>query len=113
MRVAAFALAPWPARSGLPVWVALLWLLAGCALFAPRDMVGPVDEVMFAAQPDSCGLAAVAGLQGQDFTELADHRLIGQLRVIWPGQEVMSGLVPTRLNAQVSDQGRIGRLFCG
>ncbi len=87
--------------------------LSGCALFGPREMVGPAHEIMFAAQPDACGLAALAGVQGRPLTDLADQRLLGQLRVIWPGQEVMSGLVPNRLNAQVSDEGRILRLSCG
>lgn len=87
--------------------------LSGCALFHPREMVGPVDEIMFVAQPDACGLAGLSGVQGQHFTVLADRPLLGQLRVIWPGQEVMSGLVPDRLNAQVSDQGRIVWLSCG
>jgi hypothetical protein len=100
-------------REPLAAALAMLWLLAGCGLLAPRDMVGPVDEMMFAAQPDACGLAALNGLAGQDFTVLADHSLVGPLRVIWPGQEIMSDLVPHRLNAQVSDQGRIARLFCG
>lgn len=88
-------------------------MLSGCALFTPREWVGPVDEVMFVAQPDACGLAGLSGLEGQHFTLLADHQLIGQLRVIWPGQEVMSGLVSDRLNALVTDQGLIKRLSCG
>ena len=87
--------------------------LSGCALFHPREMVGPVDEIMFVAQPDACGLAGLSGVQGQHFTVLADRPLLGQLRVIWPGQEVMSGLVSDRLNALVTDQGLIQRLSCG
>ena len=87
--------------------------LTGCSLFTPREWVGPVDEIMFVAQPDACGLTSLSGLEGQHFTVLADRQLIGQLRVIWPGQEVMSGLVADRLNAQVSEDGRIARLSCG
>lgn len=87
--------------------------LSGCALFGPRDIVGPVNEIMFVAQPDACGLTALNGLEGQHFTVLADRALLGQLRVIWPGQEVMSGVVPDRLNAQISNEGRITRLSCG
>lgn len=87
--------------------------LTSCALFSRPEIVGPVDEVMFVAQPDQCALTAVSGLEGENFTALADRPLRGQLRVIWPGQEIMSGLVPDRLNAQVSDEGRIIRLSCG
>lgn len=107
-----FGMAPLLRQPFAPA-MAVVWLLAGCGLFQPREMVGPVDEMMFASQPDTCGLAAVNSLAGQDFTVLADHALVGPLRVIWPGQEITSDLVPNRLNAQVSDQGRIARLFCG
>jgi hypothetical protein len=100
-------------RVTAPLLAMVALVLSGCGLFAVREMVGPVDEIMFVAQPDACGLAGLAGLQGQHFTALADRPLLGQLRVIWPGQEVMSGLVPDRLNAQVSDVGRIVRLSCG
>ena len=105
--------APSPGRWRAVVCVVAALMLTGCALFTPREWVGPVDEVMFVAQPDACGLAALSGLEGQHFTRLADHQLIGQLRVIWPGQEVMSGLVSDRLNALVTDQGLIQRLSCG
>lgn len=101
MRVSAFALA------------AGMLALSGCALWTSPDVVGPVDEIMFLSQPDTCGLAAVAGLKGKPFTLLAEQPLVGPLRVIWPGQEVMSGLVARRLNVQVSDDGRIIRLSCG
>ena len=87
--------------------------LTGCTLFTPRETVGPINEIMLVAQPDACGLAALSALEGQPLTSLADQQLLGQLRVIWPGQEVMSGLVADRLNAQVSDDGRIARLSCG
>ncbi len=100
-------------RATAPFLAMVALVLSGCGLFAPRELVGPVHEIMFVAQPDACGLAVLAGLQGQHFTALADRPLLGQLRVIWPGQEVMSGLVPDRLNAQVSDQGRIVWLSCG
>jgi len=52
-------------------------------------------------------------LIGQDFVSLADQPLLGSLRVIWPGQEVTSDILPTRLNAEVSDQGLILGLSCG
>ena len=63
--------------------------------------------------PDSCGAGAVADLQGKDFVLLADRSLSGPLRVIWPGQDITAEIDASRLNAQVTMDGRITRLFCG
>lgn len=85
-------------------------LLAGCLRTGP--MLGPVDE-MLPDLPDSCGLAALSDLRGQPMERLADFRLMGPLRVLWPGQEITNDIVPTRLNAEVDVTGRIQRLICG
>lgn len=85
-------------------------LLAGCLRGGP--MLGPVDE-MLPDLPDSCGLAALSELRGQPMERLADFRLMGPLRVLWPGQEITNDVVPTRLNAEVDVTGRILRLICG
>lgn len=85
-------------------------LLAGCLRAGP--MLGPVDE-MLPALPDRCGLAALSDLRGQPMERLADFRLIGPLRVLWPGQEITNEIVPARLNAEVDVTGRIQRLICG
>lgn len=63
--------------------------------------------------PDSCGVSAMSDLRGMDFALLADRSLRGPLRVIWPGQEITSDVDGGRLNAQVTSEGRITRLFCG
>ncbi|MBM3616049.1 MAG: hypothetical protein FJX28_11625 [Alphaproteobacteria bacterium] len=68
---------------------------------------------MLPPQPDACGLAALDGLRGEPMERLADFRLIGPLRVLWPGQEITNDIVPTRLNAEVDVTGRIMRLRCG
>ena len=90
--------------------VVLGGLLAGCLRAGPK--LGPVDE-MLPDLPDSCGLAALSDLRGQPMERLADFRLIGPLRVLWPGQEITNDIVPTRLNAEVDVTGRIQRLICG
>lgn len=90
--------------------LALCGLLAGC--LGPVYQIGPVDE-MLPPQPDACGLAALDGLRGEPMERLADFRLIGPLRVLWPGQEITNDIVPTRLNAEVDVTGRILRLRCG
>lgn len=90
--------------------LALCGLLAGC--LRPGYRIGPVDE-MLPPQPDACGLAALDALRGEPMERLADFRLIGPLRVLWPGQEITNDIVPTRLNAEVDVTGRIMRLRCG
>lgn len=74
--------------------------------------MGPVDE-MLPPQPDRCGLATLQHLRGEKMERLADYRLPGPLRVLWPGQEITSEIDPSRLNAEVDVSGRIGRLICG
>jgi hypothetical protein len=74
--------------------------------------MGQVDD-MLPPQPDRCGLAALPALRSEKMERLADFRLIGPLRVIWPGQEITNEIEPTRLNAEVDVTGRILRLMCG
>ena len=88
-------------------------LLAGCGRSPTYMTMGPVHEMIPRDLPDSCGAADLAMLTGSDFTSLADHRLVGPLRVLWPGQEITAEVQQMRLNAQVNTDGRILRLFCG
>ena len=74
--------------------------------------MGPVAK-MLRPQPDLCGAAALIDVVGQPFTLLADHQLVGPLRVLWPGQEITDEVVPTRLNAEVTHDQLILRLSCG
>ena len=85
--------------------------LAACALGGQVRM-GPVPE-MLKPQPDLCGAAALIDVVGQPFTLLADYRLVGPLRVLWPGQEITDEVVPNRLNAEVTNDQLILRLSCG
>lgn len=101
---------------GLPALAALLCclaLLAGCNRPPTYMTMGPVDEMLPQHLPDQCGAADLAALTGSDFTSLADHQLVGPLRVLWPGQEITAEIQAARLNAQVNTTGRILRLFCG
>lgn len=97
-------------RGGLSLLSCLM--LAACMAGGGYYRLGPVDR-MLPPQPDRCGLAALPELKGQPMARLADYRLVGPLRVIWPGQEVTDDIVPDRLNAQVDVAARITRLFCG
>jgi hypothetical protein len=87
----------------------LALLLASCGTYY---RMGPVDD-MLPRQPDHCGIASLPDLRGQPMARLADFRLTGPLRVIWPGQEITNEVNPARLNAEVDVTGRILRLICG
>ena len=100
-------------RLGRPLGLCLTAsLLAGCIGPTYDLRMGPVDE-MLPPQPDRCGLAALPDLRGKPMADLADYRLSGPLRVLWPGQEITSEVTATRLNAQVDVTGHILRLMCG
>ena len=85
--------------------------LAACAMTGQMRM-GPVAK-MLKPQPDLCGAAALIDVVGQPFTLLADHTLVGPLRILWPGQEITDEVVPDRLNAEVTNDQLILRLSCG
>ena len=87
-------------------------VLTACLPIGPQRMMGPVDE-MLPPQPDRCGIAALPPLRGEPMERLADFRLSGPLRVLWPGQEITNEIVANRLNAEVDVTGRIRRLICG
>lgn len=91
--------------------IAVLAALTGCG-WGSYDRIGPVTK-MLPPQPDLCGAEALAGMVGKDFAGLSDHNLIGELRIIWPGQEITDDVVPHRLDAMVTNDQRITRLFCG
>ncbi|MFN3723542.1 MAG: I78 family peptidase inhibitor [Paracoccaceae bacterium] len=87
--------------------------LAGC--FGGGD-VGPaiVPPIALASRDvQGCAQDQLRHLVGQPFTELAQFRLPGHLRVLRPGQGVTRDLMPDRLNAQVDRTGAILHLFCG
>lgn len=86
--------------------------LNGCVLFEVPLRMGPVDE-MLPPQPDSCGLANLPDMTGKPMADLADFRLPGPLRVLWPGQEITSEVNPARINAQVDVTGHVLRMMCG
>jgi hypothetical protein len=64
-------------------------------------------------QVQGCGHDQLVHLNGQPFVVLANYRLPGHLRVLYPGQGVTRDLMPDRLNAQVDGTGAILHLFCG
>ena len=91
--------------------IAMAALVSACAMGGQVRM-GPVAK-MLKPQPDLCGAAALIDVVGLPFTALADHALVGPLRVLWPGQEITDEVVPNRLNAEVTNDQLILRLSCG
>jgi hypothetical protein len=64
--------------------------------------------------PDACGAAARANLIGQPGRLLEEMSSIqGTVRLIPPGAAITEDYSETRLNADLDDQGRIVRLWCG
>lgn len=91
--------------------VVTVLMLSACA-GGGQVRMGPVAK-MLKPQPDLCGAADLIDVVGQPFTLLADHQLVGPLRVLWPGQEITDEVVPDRLNAEVTNDQLILRLSCG
>lgn len=106
----------------LAIFLLLPAVLTGCGRLAEAPAARPqtrhfgapsrmLPEALVA--DGACGAGAALALVGDHFTALADLALPGDLRVLWPGQRVTDEVQPLRLNAQVSDNGTIRRLFCG
>lgn len=84
--------------------------LAGCA---PRAPALPAAVALPQAGPDLCDAGSHASLTGQDGTALERVLLLGQVRVIRPGDPVTMDLRPERINFEIGPDGRILQVFCG
>ncbi|WP_185020828.1 I78 family peptidase inhibitor [Histidinibacterium lentulum] len=62
---------------------------------------------------DLCDAGSHVRLIGQDATALERVLLLGQVRVIRPGDAVTMDLRPERINFEIGEDGRIARIFCG
>ncbi len=81
----------------------------------PRP-VAPVDVGEFRPSPGdvySCGAGEIAHLQGQPLSALNTMRFSQPIRIIRPGQMVTQDYSAQRLNFDITEQGVIGRLWCG
>ncbi len=94
-----------------------LLVLAACtpAAEAPKPAAQlPSEPALTERRPDTCGLAAVAGLKGMPGGTLRTVRLKGPSRLIGPGEIVdQEDYVPQRINAYSDEEGIITRLECG
>jgi hypothetical protein len=90
-------------------------LLSGCTVLTivrPGPVIVPPARLA-SSQVVGCGHEHLTQLVGLPFTELANYRLKGHLRVLRPAQGITQDLMPDRLNAQVDGNGVILHLFCG
>ena len=77
----------------------------------PEQMARP--QIILPELSDTCGLADLGPMIGQDFTTLAEVFIPSDLRILRPGIKVGGYISPSRLNAQLDSAGRIRDLFCG
>lgn len=80
--------------------------LAGCTVAPDPAPLPPQIE-------DTCGAARFADLIGQDATALERRLLLGQVRVIRPGDAVTMDFRPERINFKIADDETIQQIDCG
>ena len=83
-------------------------LLAACAAAPPRPAPSPP-----AADQGTCGAAERQRLVGAPATALERELILGQVRVIRPGDAVTMDFSPQRINFEIDAMGRIARIYCG
>lgn len=89
------------------------WLVIICLLMLAACDPAPGPALPQAPAQDTCGAGAHAGLKGRDATALEKVYILGQVRMIRPGQPYTEDLRPQRLNFVVDEAGRIARIYCG
>lgn len=91
-----------------------IFALTGClgAQSAPPVPVASASLIL-PALSDTCGLSGLEPYIGRDFADLAGAGVLGDLRIVRPGQKVDGYISPSRLNVQVDAKGLVRRIFCG
>lgn len=64
-------------------------------------------------QHDTCGGAQYQNLIGEAGTSLEHTLILGEVRIIRPGQAVTLDYRPSRLNFEIGTSGRIVDIRCG
>ncbi|WP_234967410.1 I78 family peptidase inhibitor [Octadecabacter temperatus] len=82
--------------------------LFACEAVSPPQTVDPLPT----PQQDTCNASAYSNLLGQDATALERVMLLGQVRVIRPGQVVTMDFRPDRINFNVGADNRITSIHC-
>ena len=87
--------------------IAPIVFLTACEVAAPP----PLAPLPTPAQ-DTCNASAYSNLIGQDATALERVMLLGQVRVIRPGQAVTMDFRPDRINFNVGASNQITSIYC-
>jgi len=85
--------------------IALFTCLLACTTVAPNAQIPPGGQ-------DTCNAAPYANLIGQDATALERVLLLGQVRIIRPGQQVTKDFRPERINFNIGPEDRIVAITC-
>jgi len=88
-----------------------LILLAGCAQL-PND-APPAGPPVPPPANDTCGAGAHGALIGQDVTALERVLILGQVRIIRPGQPVTMDYRAERINFNIGADETIVQITCG
>lgn len=89
-------------------YLILSLLLAACAPMAQAPDPRPAP-----ADPGACGAEARQSLVGAPATALERELILGQVRLIRPGDLVTMDFVPGRINFEIDAMERIARIYCG
>lgn len=90
--------------------IAPIVFLAACeAGLTPPDPRGPVLPSL---SEDTCNANQYTPLIGQDATALEQVLLLGEVRVIRPGQAVTMDFRPQRINFNIGPDNRIVAISC-
>ena len=83
-------------------------LLAACMQVLPPDPMPDPEP-----NANACGAAELQGLVGQHARVLDTMRFSQPTRIIRPGEAVTMDYGPNRLNIEINEANRIGRVSCG
>ena len=86
-------------------------LISACGSIAPAPDV-PQMPAIPAPSADTCNAAQYDSLVGQDATALERVLIMGQVRVIRPGQAVTMDFRPARINFNIGPDNRITSVSC-
>lgn len=95
-------------RLGPMRYLILPLLLAACAPVAQ-----PPDPRPAPADPGACGAEARQSLIGAPATALERELILGQVRILRPGDLATMDFVPERINFEIDAMERITRIYCG
>lgn len=82
--------------------------LAACGITPATPTLPPVPD----PAQDTCNAASFASLVGQDATALERVLLLGEVRIIRPGQAVTMDFRPSRINFNIGPDNRITAITC-